>query len=375
MSLRTERAKQMIESGIFSSQYDRNTFRVQSQTDPDTVYSITKDGDRLVCTCPDHRTRKSDCKHIHVILENLRKNRCYADEEFPMIERTDVKTCKFCDSGNITKKGFRNNKAGRAQKFKCLDCNRGFTGNIGYEHRQFDHRTITQAIQMYYQGMSVRDISSNFEMLGTQISHKTIYNWVSEYSGMVSQYMHEIVPRTGNRPFVRADEVWIKVAGEQKYLFASMDDETRYWLAYEMAHTKFQHDADRLLNLTKTRIGRSPAHFATDGLPTYETSSRRIFGKDTNHYRHIHLAGKRDRDNNNKMERLNGEIRDREKVFRGLKKFDTRIIPGMWVYNNCTKKHLALDGRTPADAALIAIRGTNKWHTLIQNASLHRRSK
>ena len=59
-----------------------------------------------------------------------------------MIERTDVKTCKFCDSGNITKKGFRNNKAGRVQKFKCPDCNRGFAGNPGYENRQFDHRTI-----------------------------------------------------------------------------------------------------------------------------------------------------------------------------------------------------------------------------------------
>ncbi len=33
-----------------------------------------------------------------------------------------------------------------------------------------------------------------------------------------------------------------------------------------------------------------------------------------NHVRHIHLAGKRNRGNNNKMERLNGKIRDREKV-------------------------------------------------------------
>ena len=36
------------------------------------------------------------------------------------------------------------------------------------------------------------------------------------------------------------------------------------------------------------------------------------------------------------MERLNGEIRDREKVMRGLKKDDTALIPGMRVYNNFT---------------------------------------
>ena len=41
---------------------------------------------------------------------------------------------------------------------------------------------------------------------------------------------------------------------------------------------------------------------------------------------------------NHKMERLNGEIRDREKAFRGLKKFDTPIIEGMKIYYNFTKK-------------------------------------
>ena len=71
-------------------------------------------------------------------------------------------------------------------------------------------------------------------------------------------------------------------------------------------------------------------------------------GRKTNHVRHIHLAGKRDRDNNNKMERLNGEIRDREKVFRGLKKMDAGILDGMRVCYNFTKKHGALKGKTPA---------------------------
>ena len=71
------------------------------------------------------------------------------------------------------------------------------------------------------------------------------------------------------------------------------------------------------------------------------------------------------------MERPNGEIRDREKVFRGLKRFDTAVIAGMWVYYNHTKKHIGLDGRTPAEASKILIDGRNKWHTIIQNAYLH----
>ena len=174
--------------------------------------------------------------------------------------------------------------------------------------------------------MSVRDIADTLEQEDVEVSYRTVYDWIAKYSDMVSGYLNEIVPRTNDRTMVRADEVWVKVSGEHKYLFASMDDDTRYWLASDMAHTKYQHNADRLLELTKKKIGKSLAHFVTDGLQAYMKSSQKVFGKKTNHIRHIHIAGKRDKDNNNKMERLNGEIRDREKVFRGLKKFDTPLM-------------------------------------------------
>ena len=117
--------------------------------------------------------------------------------------------------------------------------------------------------------------------------------------------------------------------------------------------------------------GSTRMRFASS-LPTYMKSSKKIFGKNTNHIRHIHLVGKRDRDNSNEMERLNVEICDREKVFRGLKKFDTPRIDGLKTYYNFTKKHLTLQGRTPAQASVIKVNGKNRWKTIIQNASLHR---
>ena len=72
------------------------------------------------------------------------------------------------------------------------------------------------------------------------------------------------------------------------------------------------------------------------------------------------------------MERLNDKVRDREKVFRGLKKFDTPLIDGMKAYYNYTKKHGSLKSRTLAEEALIEVDGKNRWITLIQNASLHK---
>ncbi|MDP2844531.1 MAG: hypothetical protein Q8N79_00460, partial [Candidatus Methanoperedens sp.] len=75
--------------------------------------------------------------------------------------------------------------------------------------------------------------------------------------------------------------------------------------------------------------------------------------------------------NNNKMERINGEIRDREKVMRGLKEKDTPILQGMQIYHNFMRPHEALKGKTPAEACGIEVVGENKWITLIQNASHH----
>ena len=74
--------------------------------------------------------------------------------------------------------------------------------------------------------------------------------------------------------------------------------------------------------------------------------------------------------NNNKMERMNGEFRDREKVIRGIKKTDSVMFDGYQLFHNYLRSHMALDGKTPAEKCGIRIEGDNKWLTLIQNASV-----
>ena len=87
--------------------------------------------------------------------------------------------------------------------------------------------------------------------------------------------------------------------------------------------------------------------------------------KRTLHIKHIRLQGDM---NNNKMERLNGEFRDREKVVRGLKKEESPLLSGYQIYHNYVRPHMALNGKTPSEVCGIEIQGDNKWKTLIQNA-------
>lgn len=109
----------------------------------------------------------------------------------------------------------------------------------------------------------------------------------------------------------------------------------------------------------------------TDGLPAYHDAYLKEYWTmkketRTEHIGHITIRGDH---NNNKMERFNGEVRDREKVMRGLKKVDTPILKGYQLFHNYIRLHEGLDGKTPSEACGIIIEGKNKWKTLIQNAS------
>jgi hypothetical protein len=122
--------------------------------------------------------------------------------------------------------------------------------------------------------------------------------------------------------------------------------------------------------MAKKVTGKKPNTLITDGLRSYYRAYCKEFytmkKPRTEHIRHIKLKGDM---NNNKMERLNGEIRDREKVMRGLKREDSPILRGYKIYHNFIREHSGLDGKTPSEACGLKVEGKNKWKTLIQNAS------
>ena len=229
-------------------------------------------------------------------------------------------------------------------------------------------QAITSAMQLYFSGESLRNTMTSLKLLGVEVSHQTVYNWIKKYVRLMRDYAEKITPNVSDT--WRADEIYMKIKGDQKYLFAMMDDETRFLIAQEVAETKEKHDARLLFFRAKRLMGKQPKTLITDGLPSYSLACEQVF-EGTKHTRKITLKGKVH--NNNKMERMNGEIRDREKTMRGLKKKRTVILQGYQLYHNYIRPHEALDGKTPADACGIQILGQNKWKTLIENASKDKR--
>jgi transposase-like protein len=342
-------------------QIDDCLYVVKSQSG-NGEYTVNMINGEFSCTCPDNTYRHVPCKHIHAVEFSLKLKAQVKVSR--VIEVVTVSNCVYCHSAKTKKFSVRHNKSGDIQRFSCLECGKTFSVNIGFERMKHNPQAITTAMQLYFSGESLRNTMESLALLGVQVSHQTVYNWIKKYIALMKNYAETIVPNVGDT--WRADEVYVKVKGDIKYLFAMMDDETRFWIAQEVGETKDKHDARKLFMQAKRIAQKQPKTLITDGLPTYSVSARDIY-PDTKHDRKIHFDGMVH--NNNKMERMNGEIRDREKTMRGLKKNQTPILKGYQLYHNYIRPHEALDGKTPADMCGIVIQGQNKWKTLIQNAS------
>ncbi len=158
----------------------------------------------------------------------------------------------------------------------------------------------------------------------------------------------------------------------QKYLFALIDDQTRFWLAEQVADIKGKSDVRQMFEKGRDVAGKRPTVLISDGARNYQSGIRKAWWNPSSklrtvHMRHVHLNGDV---NNNKMERFNEEVRGREKTMRGFKNTDDNpILKGYKIYHNFIREHQGLEGKTPAELAGIKVEGENKWITLIQNAS------
>jgi putative transposase len=363
---REERGKEIAEKDGQIRRLDATHYAVKSQSG-NGVYEVVLTEIGWKCTCPDFIKRGVKCKHQWAVeFSAAIRKQVEQIRIAPLSSNAD--SCILCGSENITKDGIRHNSYGDIQVFYCKDCRQHFTLNVGFAHMKSDPKDITSAMQLYFSGLSFRNVTKALKLRGVSVSHVTVYKWIVKYTALMEKYIRKIQPQVSDT--WRADEIFLKIKGDLKYLFALMDDETRYWIAQEVAGTKYRHDAASLFRAGKEIAGKKPNVIITDGLHSYKEAYRKEFYTNTNpkttHINAIKLWGDT---NNNKMERMNGEIRDREKVMRGLKKGDTKVLHGYQIYHNFIREHEGLDGKTPAEACGIIVEGENRWMTLIQNAA------
>ena len=199
------------------------SYTLNSRSGNGSSYDINATEIGWVCSCPDHKFRGVKCKHIYAVEISfaLRK-----EVEVRRIEPVNIQGCIFCKSFKIVKDGIRHNKHGDIQKFNCRDCRHYFTVNVGFEKMKHNPQGITTAMQLYYSGESLKEYLLNlFRLIGMEVTHQTVYNWIQKYTGLMVKYLEQITPNVSDA--WRTTTI-SKVKGNMKYLYALMDDETSY---------------------------------------------------------------------------------------------------------------------------------------------------
>ena len=132
-------------------------------------------------------------------------------------------------------------------------------------------------------------------------------------------------------------------------------------------------DAQRVFQDTKQKLQAMPITVTHDGLQSYGEAFKREFYTNTAPRTiDVRSVSIRDRGLNNRMERLNQTFRDRNKTQRGLDSAGSAqaMSDGIRIAYNFTRPHMALKGKTPAEAAGLDLNlGHNRWKSLIQQST------
>jgi transposase-like protein len=363
----------IAEKNVIAENAD-GSFSVPSQSKEGVTYDVRAIGNEWVCSCPDFETRADEieaCKHIVATRLTIAARVELHDEPKPKVFADDSTQCDRCGSIRVIHYG----TSGAKPVYYCKECDHKFTPSL-LEKARYTPEMVTLTLDLYFSGMSLRKVAravnDNFQ---TSMGPTSIYRWIQTYVPKIADYVNSLAPQLSET--WHADELFVKMKGGVKdtqynqknmaYLWNIMDRKTRFLIASRLSEKRDSVGAMAAFNRAiRVAHGSEPERVLTDACPAYSQAIRSSF---ENRPEHIAKAGiGKPHANNNRVERLNGTLRERVKVQRGWKSMKTAIPEGQRIQYNFVRPHMALDGQTPAQAAGIGVEGKNKWMQLLKKA-------
>jgi putative transposase len=210
-----------------------------------------------------------------------------------------------------------------------------------------DANEVSSALNMYYEGMSISAIQRHLKQEHNHApSTATIYEWIQKFTQYAIDSIKDYHPQVGDVWI--ADETVLNIDGSDLWLWDIIDDKTRYLLATRVSRKRTTADAQALIDRAIKTAGKSPKLVVTDALSSYMDV---FYGKKAEHRQGGIARG--GEDSTQKIERLHGTFKQRTKVMRGLKNFETALdfTDGWLVHYNYIRPHESLQNKTPAETA------------------------
>jgi putative transposase len=337
------------------------------------MYQVSRVEAKWVCECPDHKTRGVLCKHIYATIFSTTLREKASSQNFAPETVTDIQVttkCLVCGSKHIQKWGFRYRKSGaRIQRYKCMTCRHRWENSVDptFALMRVNTKAIMVALDLYFKGISLRKIQDHLRQFeDTHVSFVAVYKWIQKYAALMEQYAKLLRPQLSG--VWHADEMKVNIHGKWQWLWNIMDSDTRYILASHVAQGRGVAEAQEAFQIDKKNSNPEgePTFLISDGLSSYQAAANKEF-RNTVHIAKVGIQGEV---NNNRIERLHGTMRERNKVTRAIKKPNSAIIEGQRIYYNHIRPHQALNGRTPAEVAGLGTHlDGNRWESLLKRAS------
>ena len=224
-----------------------------------------------------------------------------------MADFTEIRTvnCPYCGDSKVVKNGKRSGY----QRYRCKPCGRQFkhTGELHGRHHPADR--VGAAIRLFYMGMSYKQIAEHLAERDNidEPSKQTLYAWVRDYTDTAVEEMQNHPAHTG--PEWVADEMQVRVGGEQLWNWNVMDSKTRYILASHLSPNRDTRAAIAVMRKAAKAAAEPPKRIKTDRLGSYPPAIKAAFPD----AQHVQSNGIRALINNNLSERVQGTYRQREK--------------------------------------------------------------
>lgn len=209
------------------------------------------------------------------------------------------------------------------------------------------------------------------EIFGEVISQVSIWGRVQKYAKIVSEYIETLRPNLSGK--FHHDETEVKISGQGRYFWETIDEDSRYLLAHHLSKVRTSEEAVKVFKqaLEKQR----PIALFTDGSFAYDDAFNKVFYTryKTNKVEWVRRVGIRAGETNNIVERLHSTLKERLRPMRGLKTDDTAqtLLDGYVAHYNFCRVHQAIQ-KTPAEAGGLQVKG---WKQLIENAQAYKTAK